>query len=316
MESLLDPAVLCFAMGLVAGLAGAQARLPEALYETLSVYLLLAIGLKGGADLSRVGVVQVAPAAGAAFTLGVVVPLAAYPVLRWGGLVRPDAAAVAAHYGSVSAVTFAVCLGYLERSGVTYEHYVALLLAIMEVPALAIGIWLARRGAGGMSWASVNRQVFLGKSVFFLLCGLFVGTLAGPERVKPLAPLFFDPFRGVLTLFLLEMGLVASRRLRDLGRVGPFLIAFGICMPMAGGLAGAALGTVVGLSLGGAAVLATLTASASYIAAPAAMRMAVPEANPSLYLLASLGVTFPFNIVLGVPLYLFFARLAHGWIGL
>lgn len=314
-ENLLDPAVLCFALGLAAGVVGAQAKLPEALYETLSVYLLLAIGLKGGVDLARAGVVQAAPGVAAAVALGAALPLGAYPVLRWGGLGRPDAAAVAAHYGSVSAVTFAVCLGFLDRSGVAYEEYVAVLLAFMEVPALAVGIWLARRGRVGLGWSALGREVFLGKGIYFLLCGLVVGFLAGPDRVKPLGPLFFDPFKGVLALFLLEMGLVASRRLRDLGRVGPFLLGFGVAMPLVGGAAGAALGTVVGLSLGGAAVLATLAASASYIAAPAAMRLAVPEANPSLYLTAALGVTFPFNIAWGVPAYLWMSRAAHGWIG-
>lgn len=312
-QNLLDPAVLCFALGLFAGWVGAQVKLPEALYETLSVYLLLSIGLKGGTDLAQAGLAQAAPAVGAAVALGVVLPLGAYPVLRWGGLGRADAAAIAAHYGSVSAVTFAVCLGFLDRQGVAYESYVAVLLAFMEVPALAVGIWLARRGRQG--WGALGREVFLGKGIYFLLCGLFVGFLAGPERVRPLGPLFFDPFQGVLALFLLEMGLVASRRLRDLARVGPFLLSFGVGMPLVGGLAGAFLGTAAGLSLGGAAVLATLAASASYIAAPAAMRLAVPEANPSLYLTGSLGVTFPFNIVWGVPVYLWMSRLAHGWIG-
>jgi hypothetical protein len=314
-DNLLDPAVLCFALGLLAGVVGAQARLPEALYETLSVYLLLSIGLKGGVDLARAGLALAAPAVGAAVALGAAMPLAAYPVLRWGGLGRPDAGAVAAHYGSVSAVTFAVCLGFLDRSGVAYEDYVAVLLAFMEVPALAVGIWLARRGREGAGWRALGAEVFLGRGIYFLLCGLAVGFLAGPARVEPLAPLFFDPFKGVLALFLLEMGLVASRRLRDLARVGPFLVGFGVAMPLAGGAAGALAGAAVGLSVGGTAVLATLAGSASYIAAPAAMRLAVPEANPSLYLTASLGVTFPFNIAWGVPAYLWLSRLAHGWLG-
>lgn len=315
-DSLLEPAVLCFGLGLFAGVAGSKVRLPEALYETLSVYLLLAIGLKGGVDLAKVGVVAAAPAVLAAGALGAALPLLAYPVLRWGRLGQADAAAVAAHYGSVSAVTFAVCLANLERAGVAYEPYVAVLLAIMEIPALGVGIWLARRSrpeAGGRG--ELVRELFLGKGVYFLLCGLVVGYAARPESVRPLAVFFFDPFRGVLALFLLEMGLVAARRLRDVAQVGPFLLGFAVVMPLVGGALGALLGSAVGLSPGGAAVLATLAASASYIAAPAAMRLAVPEANPSLYLTASLGITFPFNIVWGIPAYLWMARAATAALG-
>jgi uncharacterized protein len=310
-ENLLDPAVLCFGLGIFAGVLGSDVKLPGALYETLSIYLLLAIGLKGGADLAHVGLREAGPALLAAAALGAAMPLLAYPVLRRGGLDRPNAAAVAAHYGSVSAVTYAVCLSFLDRVNVPYEGYAAALLAFMEVPALAVGILIARRGAGRSGpWSEAAREILLGKGVYFLVCGLVVGMLAGSEGVGSLAPLYFAPFKGVLALFLLEMGLVASRRLREFAGLGPFLLGFGIVMPLVGGALGALLGAGLNLSTGGCAVLSTLAASSSYIAAPAAMRLAVPEANPSIYLTTSLGVTFPFNIVWGVPLYLRMAQAA------
>ncbi len=315
-ENLLDPAVLCFGLGLLAGVLGTDIRLPGALYETLSVYLLLAIGLKGGVDLASAGVVQVGPAVLAALAVGTVTPLLAYPVLRLGRVDRPNAGALAAHYGSVSAVTFAVCLGFLEREGVSHEPYVAVMLAFMEIPALAIGILLARGlGSNSGRWGVVSREILLGKGVFFLVVGLTVGAIAGPQRIQPVAPVFFGLFKGALVLFLLEMGLVASRQLRDLARLGPFLLAFGTLAPLCFGLLGALAGVAAGLSVGGAAVLSTLAASASYIAAPAAIRLAVPEANPSIYLTTSLGITFPFNLLWGIPLYLSMARFTAGLLG-
>lgn len=313
-ESLLDPVVLCFAAGLLAGILRTDLRLPEALYEALSVYLLLAIGLKGGVELARTDLGTLVAPAGATLALGVVVPLLAFAVLRGlGRFDRPDAAAIAAHYGSVSAVTFAVCLEYLVRRGATYEAYVVVLLVLLEIPAIGLGIALARVGGGGRTrWGAVLREVFLGKSVYLLLAGLIIGWLSGPERIGPVRPLFYDLFKGALALFLLEMGLVASGRLSDLRRAGPFLAVFGVVMPLASGTLGAYAAALAGMSPGGAAVLATLAASASYIAAPAAMRIAVPEANPTLYLTASLGVTFPFNLLVGIPVYAWIAVRAVG----
>ncbi len=316
-ENLMDPAVLCFVFGVIAGLAGTDIRLPEALYESISVYLLLAIGIKGGTDLARVGFSSAGPSIVAALAMGAIMPLVAYPVLRRPiGLDRSNAAAVAAHYGSVSAVTYAVCLAFLDSKGVRYESFTAVLLAFMEFPALAVGILLARKGTGrDVSLTETLREIFLGKGVYFLLVGLLVAYLATPKKLSALEPFFHAPFKGVLALFLLEMGLVASRRVADLARLGPSLMGFGIVMPLVGGGLGAIVGTALGLSVGGTAVLATLAASASYIAAPAAMRLAVPEANPAIYLTASLGVTFPFNILWGIPMYLWMAATVHAWMG-
>jgi hypothetical protein len=314
-EGLLDPAVLCFALGLLAGLLKAELKLPDALYDALSVYLLLAIGFKGGEKLARYELAAMLAPIGVAVALGVVIPLVAYVVLRRAGKLGPaDAAAVAAHYGSVSAVTFAVAQAFLDRSAISYEPYAVVLLVVMELPAIAVGVLLARicGGSGRLPGRKLAHEVSLNKSVVLLLGGMLVGYLAGPERMKALTPFFGDLFKGALTLFLLEMGLVTARRVAELKQVGLFLIAFGVLMPIAAGWAGAYAGHAAGLSLGGSALLAVLAASASYIAAPAAMRIAVPEANPTLYLGAALGVTFPFNVALGIPLYLRFATAAAG----
>lgn len=314
-QALLDPVVLCFAAGLLAGVLRSDLRVPEALYEALSVYLLLAIGLKGGVELAKTALAEVAGPAAATLAVGIVVPLVAFTVLRaLGRFGRADAAAIAAHYGSVSAVTFAVALEYLTHRGMPYEPYVVVLLVVLEIPAIGLGILLARAGGGDgrVRWRPIVREVFLGKSVYLLLAGLAIGWASGPDRIGPVRPLFFDLFKGALALFLLEMGLVASRRLADLRRAGAFLAVFGVLMPLASGTLGAWAGAMAGMSPGGAAVLATLAASASYIAAPAAMRIAVPEANPTLYLTASLGVTFPFNLLVGIPVY---ARIAAAFAG-
>jgi uncharacterized protein len=310
-NNLLDPVILFFVLGLLAGVLKSDLRLPEALYETLSIYLLVSIGLKGGVQLAQADVGGVLVPAVAAILLGVIIPPIGYAILRGiGKFQRPDAAAIAAHYGSVSVVTFAVALSYLDRLQIPYEAFVTTLLVILEIPGIAVGILIARMGAsrGTLQVGKLMHELFLGKSIFLLLGGLIVGYVAGPLRMAQVAPLFFDLFRGALAFFLLEMGIVTARRLGDLRRVGPFLVGFGIFMPLFGAALGTVAGALAGLSAGGIAVLATLAASASYIAATAAMRVAVPEANPTYYLTASLGITFPFNIILGIPLYVWLAQ--------
>jgi hypothetical protein len=305
-----DPVVLFFLLGVLAKLAKSDLRLPEALYETLSIFLLLAIGLKGGVEFARLPFAEVAVQAGAVVAMGFLLPLPAYAILRrGGGLPRADAASIAAHYGSVSVVTFAVAAAFLARREVAYETHMPLFVALLETPAIVTGILLARLDTlRSVRWRAVAHEVFLGKSVVLLLGGLAIGALAGPEGIAPVKPLFVDLFKGVLALFLLEMGLVAGGRIGDLRRAGPFLIAFGILVPPVFACIGALVARTVGLSDGGTALLATMAASASYIAAPTAMRIAVPEANPALSIGAALGITFPFNITVGIPLYL---RLAE-----
>ena len=301
----LDPVILFFLLGLAARLLKSDLRLPEPIYEALSVYLLLALGLKGGIELARYPLSQLGPQIAAVIALGCVLPLLAFLALRaLGRLPRADAASIAAHYGSVSVVTFAAAMTWIEVRGIPAEAYLPLFVALLEAPGIIVGVLLARGVSGGAAqWGGVLREVMTGKSVILLLGGLAIGAVLGPAGVEPVAPWFFDLFKGALTLFMLELGLVTGRQLGALRTSGAFLVAFGIVTPLVFGMIGAVLGVLLGLSEGGATVLAVLAASASYIAAPAAMRVAVPEANPGLSLPVVLGVTFPFNLLIGFPVY-------------
>lgn len=244
--------------------------------------------------------------------MGILLPLIAYPVLLFAGrFKRPDAASIAAHYGSVSIGTYAVAVAYLASRQVSFEEYIPLFLVLLEMPAIVVGIALARKLSRETRWGSLAHEVFLGKSIVLLTGGLLIGWIAGPEGIGPIEPMFFDLFKGVLALFLLEMGLIAAGQVGSLRRYGLFLVVFGIAFPLFGAVVGGWLGWMLGLSPGGTMLLATLAASSSYIAVPAAMRLALPEANPTLSLTASLGVTFPFNILVGIPLYHESANLLH-----
>ena len=302
--SIFEPVVLFFLFGACAGFVRSDLRIPGVLYESLSIYLLLAIGLKGGVELARHPLGAVAFPAAVVVAAAALIPLVAYPVLRRiGGLSRADAGSMAGHYGSVSVVTFAVCMTYLARLGQEAEGYMTVLLVLLEFPALVIGVLLARRGEPGTPWGKVMHEVLAGKSIVLLVGGLAIGWSAGPDGIAPLDRLFFDLFKGVLAFFLLEMGLVTASRFEDLRRSGLFIVLFATLMPLASAGLGLVTGSFLGLSVGGVTALATLYASASYIAAPAAMRLAVPQANPALSIGAALGITFPFNLLLGIPLY-------------
>lgn len=308
-----EPVILFFLLGLLAGLARSDLKIPAVLYESLSIFLLLAIGLKGGVELARQSLAELLLPALVIVGIGAALPLIAFPVLqRLGRLSRADAASVAAHYGSVSVVTFAVGAAYLANLGQDYEGYMVVFLVLLEFPALMIGVWLARRGQGEAKLGKVLHEVFAGKSIVLLVGGLLIGWLAGADGLKPLDKVFFDLFKGLLAIFLLEMGLVAASRIGDLRRAGTFLLSFAVAMPLFAGTLGALTASLLGLSVGGAALLATLYASASYIAAPAAMRIAVPEANPALSIGAALGITFPFNLVIGIPAYYWLASQLQG----
>lgn len=313
-ENLRDPAIIFFIIGLLAGIVKSDLKLPEAIYEIISIYLLLSIGLKGGVQLAETDLVKMLFPAAGSISIGLIIPVIAYLILRRiGNFNRADSAAIAAHYGSVSAVTFAVVMIYLDRLNVIYEEYTTVLLVLLEIPAIAVGIFIARLRAGKsqISYGKLVHEVVFGKSIYLLLTGLIAGYILGPSGIQPVKIVFFDPFKGALTFFLLEMGLVASRRLSDLKRAGSFLIGFGIIMPLISGMIGTVIGYYSGLSIGGTTVLATLAGSASYIAAPAAMRIAVPEANPTLYLTSSLVITFPFNLIFGIPVYHWMSIMIH-----
>lgn len=308
-----EPVVLFFVLGIAAGLLRSDLKIPSSIYDALSIYLLLAIGLKGGVKLAEQASAGLLLDALAIVLVAALIPLVAFPVLRYlGGLKRADAASIAAHYGSVSVVTFSIGVAFLAQAAQDYEGHMIVFLVLLEIPALVIGVLLARYGAAEqVRWGRMLHEVFFGKSIFLLLGGMIIGYIAGPEGIKPLDKVFFDLFKGGLAIFLLEMGLVAAGRLADLRTYGLFLVGFGVLMPIASAALGTFLGWMLGLSVGGTMLLAALYASASYIAAPAAMRIAVPEANPGLSIGVSLGVTFPFNILLGIPLYYWMAQAIH-----
>ena len=307
----LDPVVLFFALGLAAGVLKADLRLPPAIYEFVSTLLLLSIGMKGGIELARQPAEGLAGDLMLTLLLGILLTFLAFFILRGiGRLDRSNAAAVAAHYGSVSIGTFAVGVAYLGSAGIGYEPTMPLLLVLLEIPAIVLGILLARGLQAGSPWGEIAREVLLGRSVLLLLGGLFIGWAAGAEGLQPMAPLFFDLFKGILAVFLLEMGLIAADHLGGFRRYGLFMGAFALLIPPTFAMIGLGFAMLMGLSLGGAILFATLAASASYIAAPAAMRSAVPEANPALSLTAALAITFPFNILLDIPLY----RQAAEWL--
>lgn len=300
----LDPVLLFFLLGLVAGLLRSELRLPAAVYDLVSTLLLLSIGLKGGIELARQPFGDLALQAVAVILMGALLTLLAFPVLRVAGrLPRADAASVAAHYGSVSIATYAVAVAYYASRQIPFEAHMPFLLAVLEIPAIVTGILLARGLAPGLRLRVVAREVFLGKGIVLLTGGLLIGWASGPEGVSSITPLFFDLFKGILALFLLEMGLITAGQFGSLRQYGLFLILFGIGMPLVSSMVGIALGMGLGLSLGGTAMLGIMAASASYIAVPAAMRISVPEANPTLSLASSLGITFPFNVLFGIPLY-------------
>ncbi len=300
--NLLSPMILAFALGVLARLLKSDLAFPEALYTALSIYLLFAIGLKGGVEVAETPLTVLLLPTLATLLLALFRPLLGYALAR--GFLKVDrlnAAALAAHYGSVSAVTFLAAFTFARAAGQSPEGFMPALVALLEVPGIVLALALARRGEVGLG--PVFREALTGKSVFLLLGGFLVGAVSGEAGMERVKAFFVDPFYGALTLFLLDLGMVAASRLADLRKVGFRLVLYGTLLPLLHGAIGVCLGHLAGLSVGGSMVLGAMAASASYIAAPAAVRMAIPEANPSLYLGASLAVTFPFNLVLGIPIY-------------
>ncbi len=321
--NLLSPIVLAFLLGIVTKLVKSELSLPKDLYSSLSIYLLLAIGLKGGVELSESTFQVIAWPAFVTIVLGCVTPISAYFIMRkLGRFGKIDAAALAAHYGSVSAVTFIAANQFVEQMGKTAEGFMPTLLTLLESPgihiALAIGAFKRAKSNSLISSddkktkSAIFHEVLTGRSMILLVGGLVIGLLMGAKAYEPIKPVFETGFKGALVLFLLEMGIVAGARLSDLKKVGLPLISLGILLPILHGALGVFLGHWSGLSVGGATVLGAMAASASYIAAPPAVRMTLPEANPTYYLTASLAVTFPFNLVVGIPLFFKFAEWLAG----
>ncbi len=317
--NLLSPIILCFVLGVLAALARSDLSFPEAVAKGMSIYLLFAIGFKGGVSVADHGIdLTLGLSLLAGIVLSALLPFIAFFLLQtMTGLSRLDAAAVAAHYGSISIVTFVAATSVLEGSGIAAEGYMVAVAAAMEAPAILSALWLISRGAGDgddrRMDSTLMREIMLNGSIVLLVGAFMIGGITGAEGLAKIDSFIVSPFQGVLCLFLLDMGLVAGRGLREEGAVlRPGPLAFGVLMPLVGSAFGLGAGLLLGLSTGGVALFMVLSASASYIAVPAAMRVALPEANPSIYLTLSLGVTFPFNLTLGIPLYVAIASALTG----
>ncbi|MEM1235844.1 MAG: sodium-dependent bicarbonate transport family permease [Pseudomonadota bacterium] len=314
--NLLSPIILSFALGLAAALARSDLSIPEAVAKGMSIYLLFAIGFKGGVAVAENGIdAQLLGTLAAGFVLSAIIPFVAFALLRvMTKLDTLNAAAVAGHYGSISIVTFVAATSVLESAGLTAEGYMVATAAIMEAPAILSALWLASRASGESRMdATLMREILLNGSIVLMVGSFFIGLATGADGLEMIASFIVSPFQGVLCLFLLDMGLIAGRGLRETrGELGVGTVLFGILMPLIGATFGLVTGLILGLSTGGTLLLMTLSASASYIAVPAAMRVALPEAKPAIYLTLSLGITFPFNLVLGIPLYLAVAQSFAG----
>ena len=310
-QNLLSPMVLFFALGLFASFVKSDLSVPEAIAKTMALYLMMAIGFKGGVELAGTGLTGTLFAVlivGA--ILSALLPLIGFGLLRiTSGLSRVNAAAVAAHYGSISIVTFVAATQAITAAGLGYDGYMIAVAAVMESPAIMVALLLAKgSGSANTEGSHIGREIFFNSSVLMITGAFIIGYITGKPGLAMISPFIVDPFRGVLCLFLLDMGLIAGRGLRSgLGKLSAPVVLFGLYMPLIGAAFAVAASMLLGLSAGSAALLITLSASASYIAVPAAMRLALPEATPSIYLTLSLGVTFPFNLAIGIPLYIWLA---------
>lgn len=317
MSNVLSPPVLFFFLGMLAVFLKSDLEIPQPLPKLFSLYLLFAIGFKGGNELVKSGVSQeVVLTLLAAVMMACVVPIYTFFILKLK-LDLYNAAAIAATYGSISAVTFITASSFLTEQGIDFSGYMVAALALMESPAIIVGLLLVKIFAidkqdGDFSWSEVLQEAFLNSSVFLLVGSLIIGALSGEKGWKVEEPFTQGIFYGVLTFFLLDMGLVAAGRIKDLGKTGTFLISFSILIPLVNAAIGILLAKAIGMPQGNALLFSVLCASASYIAVPAAMRMTLPEANPSLYVTAALALTFPFNIIVGIPLYLYGINLLWG----
>jgi uncharacterized protein len=314
-SNLLNPPILFFFLGVAAALLRSDLEIPAPIARFLSLYLLLAIGFHGGVELTRRGLdTTVTLTLIAAVLMALAVPLYTFFILRRRVDVY-DAAAIAATYGSISAVTFITAASFLTAQGIPYGGHMVAAMALMESPAIVVGVILVRlyRPAEGdrqfdVSWSALGRDAFLNASVYILLGSLLIGALTGERGYQVMSPLVGDLFQPVLALFLLDLGIVAAGRLSDLRKSGAFLLGFAIIVPVVNALIGIVLARLIGLAEGDALMFAILCAGASYIAVPAAIRIAVPEARPTVYVPMALAVTFPFNIIIGIPLYMAIIR--------
>lgn len=316
LANLTSPIVLAFVLGAIAGFIKSELELPEPVLKLLSIYLLFSIGLVGGRELAQVAVGDITSLLAVTVALTIAIPVICFAVLRrLGGFDAANAAAVAAHYGSVSSVTFFAALAFARVASTPAPGYMTAVVALMEwgvIVALMLARWSIGRAQGGQGIGQLVQDTLRGRGILLLSGGLVIGLLAGDRGWAQIAPFYEHLFRGILMLFLLEMGMTAARQVRDFAQVGRFMTGFAVIAPIAFGSLGVLLGTLAGLGVGGAFVLGAVCASASYIDAPAACRAALPQASPGIYLTASLGITFPFNLLVGLPLYYKLAAWLHG----
>jgi len=312
--NLTSVSVLVFILGFIAARFKSDIRIPDPVYQIISVYLLFGIGLKGGVSLRHSTVTGLAKPVVATLILGCIIPALAFFLLKFiKSLSEIDRGAIAAHYGSTSLVTFTAALVFLDNAKVEYEGFATALLTIMEIPGIIIGIFLATRHLNRqLSWSISLKEIVLGKTIILLVGGLVVGAISGDAGYARVEPFFVNLLPGILALFLMHLGYLAGQRIHVIKETGAGLFAFAILFPLISGSLGVLGGYLAGLSVGGATVLGVLSASASYIAAPAAVGIALPEANPSLSITSSLGITFPFNLTVGIPIFYTFAQVLIG----
>ncbi len=310
-NNLYDPVIIIFVMGIVARLLNVSLNIHSTVYDTVSIFLLLALGIKGGYELNRLQDFSFLTACLGALSVGVIVPsLAFFVAYKIYKLTREDAVALAAHYGAGSAVTFAVVMNFLEDNEIQRENFYTILLVLMDMTGILIAFCYLHLNP--TNWKSslkkILHDVILNKSIYLMLTGILVGYLSSDKDFAQIRILFFDLFKGILCFFMLEMGLVCGQQIPKIMENGRFIALFGIIMPLLASAIGLCVGRLFGLSIEGTTILATIGASASYIAAPAVTRAILPNANLSVPLTCSLGITFPFNVIVGVPLYFTLAK--------
>ncbi len=313
-DNFLSPPILFFFLGVLAVMVKSDLEVPQPIPKMLSLYLLFAIGFKGGVELTHSGFnTQILITLAAAILMASIVPVYAFYILRIK-LNLHDSSAIAATYGSISAVTFITAVAYLESINVSFGGHLVAAMALMESPAIVVGVMLHRMYSlkdenNKIDWKELSRDAFLNGSVFLIVGSLVIGLLTGEKGNESLKPFTDDIFKGVLALFLLDMGLLAAKRLSSIKKAGGFIFIFSLLFPLLNALLGIVISYYIGLDTGDALLFTVLCASASYIAVPAAVRLTIPEANPSYYIAMSLGLTFPLNIILGIPLYMYAINL-------
>lgn len=314
LANLVSVGVLAFVFGFIAARIKSDVRVPEQIYQFLSIYLLFGIGLKGGHSLKSVTFEEVLAPAITTVVAGALIPVFAFLSLRLiKTLSVTDRGSIAAHYGSTSLVTFSAALLFLESNSIFVEGFAPALLTLMEIPGLIVGIYLGSRTPGSaVKWSETLKEVLFGKTVLLLFGGLFIGAVSSNEGYEKVSPFFIGLLSGLLVLFLMHLGYLAGINFSEVRKVGKPLVVFGLVFPLIVGVGGVALGGAIGLSVGGATILGVLCASASYIAAPAAVGVALPKANATLALMSSIGVTFPFNLIIGIPVYFKVAEFLSG----